>query len=62
MIEIKRLEAEYDRLQNGWSNIQSYQDAYALSKNVNDFIKNKAIPETKRIHASAVNEYRILTA
>ena len=57
-----KLEAEYDRLQNGWSNIQNYQDAYALSKNVNDFIKNKAIPETKRIHASAVNEYRILTA
>lgn len=57
-----KLEAQYEKLQNSWSNVNNYQDAYALSKNVNDFIKNKAIPETKRIHASAVEEYRILTA
>lgn len=57
-----KLEAEWERLQAGWSNINNHQDAYKLSQNVNDFIKNKAIPETKRIHASAVEEYKALTA
>ena len=35
---------------------------YKIEKEVNSFIKNKAAPETRRIHASAVEEYRALTA
>ncbi|MBT3866119.1 hypothetical protein HOF78_03405 [Candidatus Woesearchaeota archaeon] len=61
-IDQAKLEAEYEQLQNAWSNVNSHQDAYALSQNVNSFIKNKAAPETRRIHASAVEEYRALTA
>ncbi len=61
-IDQAKLEAEYEKLQTSWANVNNYQEAYALSQNVNSFIKNRAIPETKRIHASAVAEYRILIA
>ena len=60
-IDQAKLESEYEGLRNAWSNVNNHEDAYALSQNVNKFIKNKAIPETKRIHASAVEEYRTLT-